>query len=89
MVCPQNVTVDKQAPSWLTPGNLTQLNTIKDFIERLLFNSVEKKRIAAGERREGGREEKGGREREEERKRKREGERERGRGGDRKEREVA
>ena len=47
---PQNVTADKQPPAWLTPENLTQLNHIKDFIEKLLVNSEEKRRLAAGER---------------------------------------
>ena len=50
---PQNVTTDKQPPAWLTPENLTQLNHIKDFIEKLLVNSEEKRRLAAGERERG------------------------------------
>ena len=44
----QNVTADKQTPSWLTPENLTQLNDIKDFIENLLVNTREKRRLGAG-----------------------------------------
>ena len=50
LLFPQNVTADKQPPAWLTPENLTQLNHIKDFIEKLLVNSEEKRRLAAGER---------------------------------------
>ena len=46
------MTEDKQTPSWLTPENLTQLNEIKNFIERLLVNTVEKRRLAAGRGRE-------------------------------------
>ena len=45
----QNATDDKQPPSWLTTQNLTELGQLADFTMKLMFNSVAKKRITAGE----------------------------------------
>ena len=51
-IAAQNVTIDKYSPSWLTSEDLMHLNRIKDFIENLLVNTMEKRRLAAGDHEE-------------------------------------
>lgn len=43
------MTKGKGLPTWMSQSNLTRLNSLADFSMHLMYNSVAKKRITAGE----------------------------------------
>ena len=45
----QSVTKGKGLPTWMNQSDLTRLNSLADFSMHLMFNSLAKKRITAGE----------------------------------------